>query len=402
MNNLSYACHGVHTKLAKGKASGCLSISKNLVRFEIGEHIIEGTPAQLAIEIGGANNCLVFFTLAGFPDWRFYSADRAVLKDPVLCMEPTLQATIARAKRKRLFNWLISAPLLFAFIFIPVFIVMKMDVASRFAAEQVPVQWEQHIGAASFAQYQLSSEFLDAERANTLLAPLVSPLISAIDNKRFDYQFYIVENASLNAFALPGGIVVINSGLILAADNPEQLLGVIAHEISHVRERHGLRNMISTVGGYLVISSVLGDVSGLVAVLAEAAPVLIGQSYSRDFERAADKSGFHLLVKARINPSGLADFFQKLHIKEQKMIDKLGADEHSDTIQTGLALLSTHPTTNERISTLNAMQIPTQTYLDLSTEFAALQSATEQFVTNGGFDEPHDNTIESKSSHKKE
>ena len=396
MNNLSYPCHGVHTNLPKGKASGNLVINEYSVQFEINGQIIKGSPEQLGIEIGGASDRLVFLTLEGKPDWRFYTADRSVLNNPSLRSVPALQLLLNTAKRKRRLNWSVTTAVSFAFICIPVFIVMKMDIVSELIAEQIPIEWEQKIGETGFAQYAISTEFLEQKQAQVLLDPIVTPLISAIDNKRFDYRFYIAGDTSINAFALPGGIVVINSGLILAANNAEELLGVVAHEISHVRDRHGLRNMISTAGGYLVISATLGDASGLLAMLANAAPLFIGQSYSRDFERAADKSGFNLLVKARINPQGLSAFFNKLLIKEQEIIDKLGADEYNESAQKAFALFSTHPATTKRIETLNAMQIPQQEYIDLSMEFAALKAATEKFVIDGDFNKSTDNTIESK------
>src|SRR5690606_10756383 len=152
------------------------------------------------------------------------------------------------------------------------------------------------------AQYRQRNTFMEKKKAEALLKPLVSPLIEAIPDSRYKYDFYIVDNATLNAFALPGGDIVFHSSLILKADTAEELLGVLGHEITHVEEQHGIRNVLGSAGIYIIASAVLGDVSGVLAVLGGAAPLLLNQSYSRRFESESDEKGYALLKRANIDP----------------------------------------------------------------------------------------------------
>ena len=95
------------------------------------------------------------------------------------------------------------------------------------------------------------------------------------------------------------------------------VLGVLAHEISHVTEQHGVRQIMARAGVALTAQALLGDVNGMMAMIAAATPMLLSQSYSRDFESDADEHGFDLLEKADIDPNGLVSFFEKI-MEEEK------------------------------------------------------------------------------------
>ncbi|NDF00004.1 MAG: hypothetical protein EB034_17270, partial [Verrucomicrobia bacterium] len=93
-----------------------------------------------------------------------------------------------------------------------------------------------------------------------------------VPQDRYPFKLHIIEDASLNAFALPGGNVAIHSGLLLTADSPEEVLGVLGHELSHVTKQHGLRGIVQSLGLYAVVTTFFGDVSGLAAILVNNAP----------------------------------------------------------------------------------------------------------------------------------
>ncbi len=376
-----YPCHGVHSTLPKGKASGRMQVGPSHLIFSIAEQCIELSLHELSMEQGGASDRLVFFSHPSRPDWRFYTSDKSILKDPHLKQYPQLAGVMRGARSKRLFNWSLLLTVLLICVAVPIAAMMNLHRASAVIAEQVPVEWEQQLGESSFAQYRISAELMDDDESAQLLEPLVAPLIGVLPERRFDYRFYVVSNSDMNAFALPGGIVVINSGLILATDDAAELLGVIGHEITHVRERHGIRNVISRAGIYMAVSALFGDVSGVLALVADAAPLLISQGYSRDFESQADQISHELLVKAQIDPSGLARFFSKMQAKEQEKLAKLGDEQAQQWVKTGMSFLSSHPGTQERIDTLNNYA-PTDVvaYRDLSQPFAELKARVEAFV----------------------
>jgi predicted Zn-dependent protease len=149
------------------------------------------------------------------------------------------------------------------------------------------------------------------------------------------YRWLVADSPAVNAFAAPGGIVVVNAGLIRAAGSPEEVAGVLAHEIAHAELRHGLRAMVKGAGLRLLAALALGDYSG--TVLAEGAKQLTELGFSREAEREADRDGLRRLVAARIDPAGMVRFFEKLAQEES-----LAPPE----------LLSTHPATEERLAGL--------------------------------------------------
>ena len=140
-----------------------------------------------------------------------------------------------------------------------------------------------------------------------------------------------------NAFALPGGDIVITDALLeLLADEPDAVMTVLAHEIGHVRHRHGLRLMLRAGAVSIVASVIIGDFS---ALLASAPAVLAGNAYSRDNEREADLYGRALARAGGADTSRMAAFFKRL------------AEKHKATVDNSpLAIaISTHPADEERV-----------------------------------------------------
>jgi beta-barrel assembly-enhancing protease len=146
----------------------------------------------------------------------------------------------------------------------------------------------------------------------------------------FDYTFLVVQSDVVNAFALPGGFVIVFTGLIEAMGSPEKLAAVIAHEIQHVEHRHGLRNQYRSIGTAALVGMIFGIVQdkGLVFT-----GELINLKYSRIFEAEADLEGAKLLARAGLSPKVMVE-----------MLDILGQEESgwSPTI------FNEHPSTARR------------------------------------------------------
>jgi predicted Zn-dependent protease len=164
---------------------------------------------------------------------------------------------------------------------------------------------------------------------------LTAPL-QAHAGDQFEFQFIVVESREVNAFALPGGFVTVNMGLLEAAESGEEVAAVLGHEMTHVTERHGMRGVMRRVGGLVFVAMLFGGTD--FETLAYAAEGLAGQAFSRDQEREADEGGRAILMAAGINPIGMATFFERL---EQDQGELPGA----------VALLSTHPNPGERAQT---------------------------------------------------
>lgn len=378
-----YAAHAFHEQLPKGKASGNLKVSDSAIEFVSGEYSVRMPLRGLQLNMGGARQRLVFLSHPDFADWSIYTSDQRLLKHPALQMQTSVQQQVKQSQRVRHLNWAVLILVLSLLVLAPVMLVMQWGAVTASVAEQVPAEWEEQLGESTFAQYRTEHPLLESKDSQEALHLLTDPLISAIESDRYQYKLFIVNNSELNAFALPGGYIVINSGLILAADNASEVLGVLAHELAHVNEQHGIRNVISTAGSLVLVQAVLGDASGLLAIIANSAPLFINQGYSRAFETEADTEGLKLLQRAQVDPKGLIQFFEKLLAKEQEQRVLLGEDEDiQELAESALGFLSSHPATQDRIDRLSEqIDIHDGPYLDLDKEFEALQRIVKAFVS---------------------
>jgi len=154
-----------------------------------------------------------------------------------------------------------------------------------------------------------------------------------------------------NAFALPGGTIVITDAMIKTAQSPEEVLAVLAHEIGHVESRHALRHVLQSSAVGVVAASVTSDAASL-SVAVAGLPVLLAQTkYSRDFEAEADEYGFQLLKQHQLSPDAFASLMERLTQKQE-------------STERAYAFLSTHPVTAERIK--RAREAAGQPLLDSS------------------------------------
>lgn len=139
-----------------------------------------------------------------------------------------------------------------------------------------------------------------------------------------------------NAFALPGGIIVLLDELVAEAQSDDEVLAVLAHELGHVRERHTLRHVLQTSAVGVLLAAVLGDVVSATSYAVAAVPTfLLNAGYSRAFEREADEFGFALLDRAGIDRAHFVRFLARLEEKHG------GAGKMP-------GWLSTHPGAEER------------------------------------------------------
>ena len=168
----------------------------------------------------------------------------------------------------------------------------------------------------------------------------------------------VVNDPQINAFAVPGGLFALNTGLLSSAKNMDEVAGVMAHEIAHVTQRHysrsqeafkgqGLLALAGIVVGALVASQADGDVGNAVMMGTQAALVDRQLSYSRNQEREADRIGMQFMYRAGYNPQSMADFFETMHRATSRL-----------SFMPDFWL--THPLTTERMSEarLRANQLP--------------------------------------------
>ena len=210
-------------------------------------------------------------------------------------------------------------------------------------------QLERRIGEGAMREIRARDpSYLDDPEVIDYLNRLGRRLLSASRDIRGEFEFFALKDASLNAFAMPGGYIGVHTGLILAARSESELASVLAHEISHVSQHH-LARMVNKAGQAQLASmlalavAVLAarsnpDVAMGAALAGQAAGIQSQLNYSRDFEREADRLGLQLLEDGGFDVRGMASFFERL-LKYGRLYEN-GAPGY----------LRTHPLTTERIA----------------------------------------------------
>jgi beta-barrel assembly-enhancing protease len=267
------------------------------------------------------------------------AAIRRLRAAPALANLPQLTALRAGQRRNRVgrtLGWSLVA----AFVLLPVLLLLLLfwqaDRIAGAIADRIPIQQEQQLGRRVFETMQRTLKLRDTGPEADLVRGLGARLAAG---SRFQYEFHVAENPAINAFALPGGVIVVHTGLIRATRRPEELAGVLAHEVQHVEQRHSLKAVIKETGLRGLWAAVSGDVGGTLA--GQAALRLGSLRFSRDAEREADVRGFETLVKLDIDPQGMVDFFGT-------MAKEAGASPP--------AWLSSHPASEARQEALRAMR----------------------------------------------
>ena len=325
---------------------GALAVKASGLHYKSAEEAFSFPLKGLVIEAGGANGKTLFFTHPEFADRVLFTSDQRILKDLALTGHAALEPMIRRIRKVRARSWFILAGLLVILCggFASLFLFKESIVIA--VAEQIPARWEARLGQSALNQLKAGFEFIEDAAIRDQLTRITDPVFQGIPETGYDFRVYLAKNPEINAFALPGGIIVLNSGLILSATAPEQVAGVLAHEAAHVTLRHGLRQMIGSVGLFALVQALFGDATGLMAVLIDNSALLLTRKYSRDYEREADEAGWAYLTAAGIDPRGMIAFFNLL-LKEAEKGGPLPAG-----LGEALHFLSTHPATPERMDRL--------------------------------------------------
>ncbi|WP_320837639.1 M48 family metalloprotease [Zhongshania sp.] len=232
--------------------------------------------------------------------------------------------------------------------------------ASRYSAQQ-----EHDLGRMWLKMFRNSVKTVNDPLMQDYIEGLLYRLASHSELKDRRLETVIVDNATINAFAVPGGVVGVHNGIFLYTDNEAQLAGVLAHEIAHLSQRHFSRSMdnakqstIPTLAGLLagvVLAATAGADAGIAAITATQAAALDSQlRFSRQHEQEADRLGMETLSKANMDPNGIPSMFVNMNANRRYARSKPPE------------FLLTHPLTDSRISDSanRARQYPRQVYTD--------------------------------------
>ncbi len=338
-----YSGAAFHPSLPDGREEGSIRIGGGVVRFDSPSGSVELPIRGTALEIGGASDRLVFLSNPAFPGWSLYTSDQSVLRDPDLLADRDVAARLSTLRRGPAAARLLTAAvlLLVGAILAGVFVLRGTIVAA--IAVRIPPSVEQRLGELAFRQITLTGNEITDPRVVAPLQRIVDRISRSIPDGSGNFRVHVVVDHEVNAYAFPGGPMVINTGLIERAGSGNEIAGVLAHEMAHVALHHSTRQMIESLGLWTVIRALFGDLTGLGAVLIDNSGRLVDMKFSRDFEREADRTGLRYLVRAGLDPRGMLSFFERLRRDESSLLGS-GA----------LALLRTHPATPERIADLQS------------------------------------------------
>lgn len=222
--------------------------------------------------------------------------------------------------------------LIIVIFFASLFLVNQIDWMTFFNVEEKTENLEEELGDLFYDFIiQDNNEIEDEDK----LIIIDSIFLRITEKNHIDsdkIQIHIIENREVNAFALPGNHLIINTGLIGVTDSPEELAGVICHEIAHIELDHIMKKLVKEVGVSLLVSMAGGN-SGS-EVLAETVRHLSSSAFDRKLEKEADLKSVDLLIKSNIDPNPFADFFYKI--------------EGNDDFSQHFSWLSTHPEFKDR------------------------------------------------------
>lgn len=315
--------------------------------FEPGVLVVQGhgrwytvRVGQLGLRTGGYNGCqwLIAWTSPHGPMTALLQGDDTVdvfiRVAPPEVAESLSRVRKAHACSRRRFRLAVTLLGLVCLLPLAALILFWIfaDGFSRWAAGQIGPEQAVRLGDMAFEQLRPGLKLIEDGPAHDAVERVGVRLTAG--GSQYRYRFHVARDPEVNAYALPGGQVVVNTGLIQATADAQELAGVLAHEISHVERRHTLRNLIHGLGWRAVLGVALGDFSG--GVWGGMAEELVRLGYSRDLELEADRAGVELLRDTGLPADGLGRFLARTQ-------EKAGAPP---------ALLSTHPAGQERLAAL--------------------------------------------------
>ncbi len=202
--------------------------------------------------------------------------------------------------------------------------------AAGVLANYVPTSFDRTLGDQAGRAVEATSSPCPDSGPKRYVESIAAPLVRALGDKRWEFRFIVVDSDEVNAFALPGGFVTVNMGLLASAESGEEVAAVLAHELQHVVCRHGTRRMLRQLGTAVVFGAVFGSTD--VAVPATVVKDFLSNAYDRSEESEADARGLTLLSQAGVDPGGMATFFTRLE----------------KTSMAPPAIISTHPDPGDR------------------------------------------------------
>lgn len=237
------------------------------------------------------------------------------------------------------------------------------DMLGDLVVSRIPSSWEESLGESAYRQFLSGQTVVKEGPALQAVQAVTDRLTAHLVASPYRFQVTVVENHAVNAFALPGGYIVVFSGLLKKANGPEEVAGVLGHELNHVLLRHAMERIVKNMGLIAVVTVLTGNQQGMAGVMKELGIELATLKFGRAQELEADLEGLRLLHRARVSPEGMIGFFQRLADLEGRQVE----------------LLSTHPMSEARAQRLKseAATLPPMTPEPFAIDWHAVQIAVK-------------------------
>ena len=341
----AFVAHASNPNLGAEAVVGKIVFDRWRLRFESATVKLEIPLARLEIQMGEGEDGGIYLSDPELPGWTICTFESEILKAGPLLQQSHTRHQIKEFQSQGDLNRRLKVTLWFIVGFAVVAFVVSalMGIMVRSLVSRIPAKWEQDLGDAKMAELKQEAIFIQEPKLRAKLDRAVAPLVAALPTNQTQYTFYILEEPFPNAFALPGGHVIVTTRLLELADRPEELAGVVAHEIAHVTQKHEFRQAISSFGPYLLFKLFAGNRGGLLGLLGGSSQLLVSRSFSQEYELEADAVGWQSLVDAHIDPRGLADMLMKFQGMQRGM-----------GVEPMVQAFSSHPATEKRIRRLEA------------------------------------------------
>ena len=345
----TYEAYASHPQLSEEMVGGKMFVEYWKLCFQSDAGRLEIPLDQVVVELAEKAE-QVWFSDVERPDVRFFTFDPSVLNDRALLRSRGVREQVRKilqrsdlSRRWRLVLYAILTCILVAWLGS-----MAAGAAMRLVVNRIPLSWDAREGNALIKKLEKRLPFVADSNVVAQVTALAEPLTRTVPTNTVQFTFHVLADPEPNAFALPGGHIVVTTGLLKLAGRPEELLGVIAHEMAHVTQRHALRHEISGKGPAFMVQILAGGRNGALEALAFPSELLAYESFSQEYERDADSVGWDSLVAAHINPHGMIDIFRKLRAQEGEK---------------GHTAFDSHPALERRIRWLEAKweEIPDKT-----------------------------------------
>ncbi len=201
---------------------------------------------------------------------------------------------------------------------------------------EISLRQEERIGRMLKNLFTADADIIDDEMVESSVNEITSLLKNFLDTGKYTYRITVVETSDINAISLPGGYMIIYSGLIDFCETPEELAGVIAHEMGHNENHDVLTRLAKNISITITLNSIFGgDNSKLGSILQQ----VVSTKFDREQEERADAFAVDLMLQCGINPEHLAYFFERLLEQKPEILNQLD-------------FLMTHPADDKRVEAI--------------------------------------------------